>query len=115
MSDAPNCDVEHGRLRDLVERRIALCKGDISDELRKMNETLSDFSKGFPRAPDGEPDFGGHRSYHEKLIAAAEAEEAFWTGLRRDVIKKGIFWGIAMVFGLMVLGLQAKFIGLLGK
>ena len=114
MSDE-KCELEHSKLEGFVERRLATCKGDIAGELRKMNATLTGFSKAFPHTPDGEPDFGGHRKYHDKLIAAAEAEEAFWTGLRREVIKKGLFWGIVVVCGLVVLGIQAKFLGLIGK
>ncbi len=108
MTEKKDCELEHKRLTELVDERIVKCKGDIAEELQTMNKTLSTFTRAFPHTEDGEPDFGGHRTYHESLIKAAKAEELFWTDLRRDLLKKGILWGILVVLGLIVIGVQVK-------
>ena len=115
MVTPDKCEVQHGKLEDFVERRINTCKGDIVTELRRMNDTLDEFSRAFPMNKDGEPDYNGHRAYHDELVEAARAEKEFWTGLRRDVIKKGIFYGLAIVIGLAVIGIQVKLLGMFGK
>ena len=66
----------------------------------------------FPKDEEGNVDYDGHRKYHEQLIATAKAQEDFWKDLKKDVAKKGIIGFIALVFGLLWLGAQAK-LGLL--
>lgn len=69
---------------------------DIQASLEKMHSAF----------PDGDTD--GHRKYHEARIAAAVAEERFWTDLKLDMAKKGV-WGIITVLtGLVLLGLSVK-------
>lgn len=62
----------------------------------------------FPKGEDGEVDYDGHRKYHESLIRAAEAQEAFWTDLKKEIIKKGILGALVISLGLVWLGFQAK-------
>lgn len=62
----------------------------------------------FPKDEDGEVDYDGHRKYHEHLIRAAEAQEAFWNDLKKEVIKKGIIGALIIALGLLWLGAQAK-------
>jgi hypothetical protein len=92
-----SCAIQHDALRT-----------EIAGELKTMNATLNAFVGAFPHTDDNTPDFGGHRSYHESLIKAARAEEAFWIDLRRDLIKRGVVWGITIAIGLMAIGLQVK-------
>lgn len=107
MTDA--CDQNHTEIKQFVERRVNACKGDIAEELNKMNATLTEFSEAFPRDKNGRPDFGGHRDYHDAKIAAARAEAQFWTELRLDIAKKGAVGLIVIVIGLLFVGLQVKF------
>jgi hypothetical protein len=98
---------KHGRLVDLIDQRIALCKGDIATELHEMNQTLHSFSGAFP-VVDGGPDYTGHRSHHEGLIRAAKAQERFWDELRLDIAKKGA-WGLLIILiGLVIFAIQVK-------
>lgn len=62
----------------------------------------------FPKNEDGEVDYDGHRKYHESLIRAAEAQEAFWTDLKKEIIKKGVLGALVIAIGLLWLGAQAK-------
>jgi hypothetical protein len=62
----------------------------------------------FPKDEDGEVDYDGHRKYHESLIRAAEAQEAFWNDLKKELIKKGLLGAIVIAIGLLWLGAQAK-------
>ncbi|WP_396189706.1 hypothetical protein [Flavobacterium sp.] len=62
----------------------------------------------FPKDADGEVDYDGHRKYHESLIRAAEAQEAFWTDLKQEIIKKGILGALVIALGLLLLGAQTK-------
>lgn len=62
----------------------------------------------FPKDSDGEVDYDGHRKYHESLIRAAEAQEAFWTDLKQEIIKKGILGALVIALGLLLLGAQTK-------
>ena len=62
----------------------------------------------FPKNDDGEVDYDGHRKYHESLIRAAEAQEAFWNDLKQEIIKKGILGALIIALGLLLVGAQAK-------
>jgi hypothetical protein len=73
----------------------------ILDEVKHMRSA-------FPKNEDGEVDYDGHRKYHESLIRAAEAQEAFWNDLKKEVIKKGIIGALIIALGLVWLGFQAK-------
>lgn len=80
-----------------IEKKLDL----ILEEMRYMRSA-------FPKDGDGEVDYDGHRKYHESLIRAAEAQEAFWTGLKQEIIKKGIIGALIIALGLLWLGAQAK-------
>ncbi len=81
-----------------IERKLDL----ILTELRKMEGA-------FARNDDGSVDFDGHRRYHEAMIKAAEEQSKFWSELRLDIAKKGVWALLIIVFGLLVVGLQTKF------
>ena len=50
-----------------------------------------------------------HRTEHERMLAAAAAEEKFWSELRIDLAKKGLWAVLTVLIGLAVLGIGAKF------
>lgn len=86
------------------------------DEAKEIDMALSEIlievkkiHGAFPRTDDGETDFDGHRNYHEAMIKAANAQEAFWRELKLDVVKKGV-WGLLIILvGLVLTGAAAKF------
>jgi len=80
-----------------IEHKLDL----ILDEVKHMRAA-------FPKDEDGNVDYDGHRKYHEHLIRAAEAQEAFWTDLKKEIIKKGIIGALIIALGLVWLGFQAK-------
>lgn len=75
------------------------------DHLISMQEA---FAGAFHKDEDGQVDFSGHRKYHDAAIMAAKAQEDFWRGLRYDLTKRGIIWGIITILGLASLGLAWK-------
>ena len=80
-----------------IEHKLDL----ILDEVKSMRA-------GFPKDEDGNVDYEGHRKYHEHLIRAAEAQEAFWHDLKKEIIKKGIIGALIIALGLLWLGFQTK-------
>ena len=111
---------------ELLEEREKQIKqvSDECDEYKKRYETLrlavdhvmnleqehfKEVKEAFPHG-----DFVAHRNYHENLIKSAEAQEQFWTSLRNEMIRKGVWFGLIAVLGLILIGLQLKFKGWLG-
>ena len=85
------------------------------DELEKierllvnMTAQLSSVVRAFPVGEDGNIDADGHRSYHEALMRSAKAQEKFWTELKQDLIRKGLWTVILVVTGLVITGIAAK-------
>jgi len=69
---------------------------------------LKDMRHAFPRTEDGDADFIGHRSAHEAMIKAADAQKEFWQELKLDIAKKGV-WGLLIVLlGLILAGVGFK-------
>lgn len=73
---------------------------------QKVDEALAilaTITHAFPDGPEA------HRNAHLALIRASEAEERFWTELKLDVAKKGV-WGLLLVLvGLVLTGVAMKF------
>lgn len=77
----------------------------------QLDQALSDLKaiKGaFPEDEFGNVDTIGHRRYHDEMIAAAKAQTKFWEELRRDLLKKGLLWGLVAAIGLMATGVAVK-------
>ena len=53
-------------------------------------------------------DLTGHRKAHESMIEASKAQEAFWRELRIDIAKKGLWFLIITVCGLVIAGIVSK-------
>lgn len=97
-----------GERRELDESfgqcpQFEACEG-VQNELSKLTSELHELRvNAFPNG-----DVEGHKSYHEARIAAAKAEEAFWTDLKRDLAKTGIKGVLAILLGLLFTGLLVK-------
>lgn len=89
---------------DKTERTL----NHIEDQLEQALADLKVIKGAFPEDEFGNVDTLGHRRYHEEMIAAAKAQTKFWEELRRDLIKKGLMWGLIAAIGLMVTGLAVK-------
>lgn len=78
----------------------------IDDEEPTLKAILKAINALHDAFPDG--DLVGHRKIHESAIAAKKAEERFWTELKLDLAKKGI-WGLLIITtGLILTGLFSK-------
>lgn len=71
-------------------------------ELEAIHELGEEIKRAFP---DG---IENHRAAHQAMIDAAKAEEKFWTELKLDLAKKGLWAIFTILAGLVVLGLGAK-------
>lgn len=89
-----------------VEKRL------INQRLDKLENDVKDIKRAFPKSEFGEIDYQGHREYHKNLMDAAQAEKAFWDDLKTDLVKKGTWFGLLILAGLILNGLLWK-IGLL--
>jgi hypothetical protein len=84
---------------------------DDVEELFALHEQREQkmFDRLMAAFPDGPEK---HAEYHQKLINAAKAEEEFWQTAKVEIIKRGVgglLWVLSVVFGLILLGLSAKF------
>ena len=75
----------------------------IEQQLHDIQQSVNQLLTAFPGG-----DVVGHRLYHESRIRAAMAEEKFWTDLKTDAAKKGIFFIFTVLVGLILLGLSVK-------
>jgi len=81
---------------DQMPKIKAMLEGSILDAKRELMHAF----------PDG---IENHREAHERMIAAARAEEEFWHDLKTDIAKKSI-WGILHILAVLALGtLAVKF------
>lgn len=58
--------------------------------------------------PDG---VDAHGAYHQKVNAAAKAEEEFWRAAKMNLLEhglNGVFWVFVIVAGLALAGLMTK-------
>lgn len=69
----------------------------LSDTQEEIFDLLKDISRAFPRNDFDEPDYDGHRKYHQQLIRrAAEADRDRQLAVQ-DVVKKGLWAGLALM------------------
>lgn len=80
-----------------IDRRF----DEVMDELKKINGA-------FATSDDGTTDFDGHRRFHEEKVRAAKAEAEFWSELKLEIAKKGLWSLLVIICGLVVVGLSAK-------
>lgn len=81
---------------------------DLCKKIDKLMEGLQHISNAFIRNDDGTIDYEGHRRYHASIIASMNAQEKFWNELKVDLAKKGLWFILIVLAGLVVLGIQTK-------
>ena len=93
----------------LLEERREVLKG-LTDEvsslklnINEINEDIEHIMKGFPYN-----DTVAHRSYHDSIIEATEAEKVFWQNLKKDLATKGVWSLLVVLLGLLVTGISYK-------
>lgn len=77
---------------------------EVLDKLKKLSDTqeeildlLKDISRAFPRNDLDEPDYDGHRKYHQQLIRRAVEADRDRQLAVQDVVKKGLWAGLALM------------------
>ena len=60
-------------------------------------ELLKDINRAFPRNDFDEPDYDGHRKYHQQLIRRAVEADKDRQSAVQDVVKKGLWAGLALM------------------
>ena len=100
-----NAQITKRDLDDALERHT-------NDEMPRI-KTMIDEAIGGAKSqllhafPDG---IENHREAHERMIAAARAEEDFWKDLKADIAKKSI-WGILQILFMLTIGTLAVKLG----
>ncbi len=69
----------------------------LSDTQEEMLELLKDISRAFPRNDFDEPDYDGHRKYHQQIISKAIQDDKDLHSEVQDVVKKGLWAGLALL------------------
>lgn len=59
-------------------------------------DLLKDISRAFPRNDFDEPDYDGHRKYHQQLIRRAIDADRDRQLAVQDVVKKGVWAGLGL-------------------
>jgi len=75
---------------------------------RRFDEVMTELKKingAFAIGDDGNTDFDGHRRYHQEKLRAAKAEAEFWSQLKLEIAKKGLWSLLVIGFGLMAIGM----------
>lgn len=77
---------------------------EVLDKLKKLSDTqeeildlLKDISRAFPRNDFDEPDYDGHRKYHQQRIRRAVEADRDRQLAVQDVVKKGLWAGLALM------------------
>ena len=77
---------------------------EVLDKLKKLSDTqdeilelLKDISRAFPRNDFDEPDYDGHRKYHQQLIRRAVEADKDRQAAVQDVVKKGLWAGLGLM------------------
>jgi hypothetical protein len=88
----------------------ANCEGlkRLEGKIDQLISSQQTFAGAFVKDQDKNPDLIGHRAYHESVIAASKAQEAFWQDLRHEIMRKGIVFLLVTLFGLAAVGLLYK-------
>lgn len=85
---------------DAHSRRAEL--SDIHASVEALTKQVEELHQAFP---DG---IESHRKYHAELMAKALHDKEFIREIKLDAAKKGIWFFVITVAGLLVIGLQLK-------
>lgn len=78
-------------------------------ELEDLQRTQQAILRAFPKDKDGNPDLSHHRDYHDAQIEAAEEQKEFWSELKGDLAKKGLWALVTIGAGAAVTAVGYKF------
>lgn len=81
---------------------------EIDMRLAQVEKDVVNMKRAFPTSKIGEVDYMGHREFHEHVIDSARSQQKFWDELRSDLIRKGAWFGILIMLGLIANGILAK-------
>lgn len=81
----------------------------VDDRFDLILKELAHIRRAFPENEFGEPDILGHRRAHDAQIEAKEAEKAFWIGLRNELIRRGAYFLILTLAGILATGILVRF------
>lgn len=77
---------------------------EVLDKLKKLSDTqeeildlLKNISRAFPRNDFDEPDYDGHRKYHQQLIRRDVEADRDRQNAVQGVVKKGLWAGLALM------------------
>jgi hypothetical protein len=86
-------------IQDKLDRALENQK-NVKEELLTLKLNVSSVNEAFP---DG---VHNHRLAHEAMLNAKKAETEFYTNLRQELFKKGVFALIIITTGLIWLGVE---------
>jgi hypothetical protein len=95
----------------MADEGLHLAPSDNAHIDRRFDEVMQELKKigsAFTVNEDGTTDFEGHRKFHEEKIRAAKAEAEFWSELKLEIAKKGLWSLLVVICGLVVVGVSAK-------
>lgn len=75
---------------------------DHVEEIVNLKSRVTILETSFPDGP------ANHRRAHEEMIAAAVADKAFVRELKLDASKKGLWFLLILLLGLLVIGAEIK-------
>lgn len=102
----------HDELREFDRREDDRTTRQIVEELwDKVSKHIEDepktFSAYFNQAfPGGDAD--GHRRFHEAMIEAERERAKFYRELRLEIAKKGLWFLLVVIAGLIAVGVSQK-------
>ena len=79
-----------------------------TERLNQLESDVQNLKRAFPRSDQDEIDYMGHRHYHEAVLEAEMEQTKFWRELRTDLVKKGTWFALIIVLGLIVNGVLFK-------
>lgn len=90
---------------DAVGHKLDELRHELREQALNSSEVSLKLEEVMQAFPDGTQ---AHRKAHEAMISASRAEERFWTELKLDVAKKGVWGVLIIIVGLIIIGAQAK-------
>ncbi len=79
--------------QDLMLDKISAFERNLQGHMEREEGMLKQIENAFPKKPEGDPDFSGHRDYHSALIEESKSRAAMWRELRVELLRKGL-WGL---------------------
>jgi hypothetical protein len=87
--------------QDTMIEAQAKNEADLESHMAREEEAIGKWMDSLPVTPEGKPDIGGHRLFHQELIEEARERKKMWRDLRSEILKKST-WAIVGVIGALV-------------